>query len=694
MGELLFEIGTEEIPAGYMGPALEYFGDAAGKSFASLGLAFGKISTFGTPRRLTLIVDDLQEKQPDQVVEHVGPSTKAGYDENGAPSKAAIGFARSKGIAVEDLQVKETEKGEYLVAIEDVRGSLTVELLPDVLKNLLKNMPFPKSMRWGHGNFTFVRPIQWLLAIFDGKPVDLSLDAIDAGRSTYGHRFMAPQRITVDNCSRYREQLRENWIIVDQQERREKVIAEVQNAVQNQCGEGDAQPVLDDDLIDTVTNLVEYPWGVCGKFEDKFLDLPREVLVTSMREHQKYFPVVGGDGELLPFFVAVNNTRISDLEMAVNGHQRVLRARLEDALFFFTEDKKRTLVSRRQDLAGIVFQKKLGSMFDKSQRVASLAGQLADIIDPGNRENAERAAQLAKCDLLTEIVGEFPSLQGVMGREYALLDNENEEVAWAIHEHYKPVRAGGELPERIVGAIVGIADRADTLAGCFAIGEKPTGTTDPFGLRRQALGLLHIISGHSLHISLQEILQIALSGYEGVVHVDENTMTELMEFIRLRFENDLIAGGTKPEIVTAGTSVAFDDIVDSRSRIEALARINRREQFAVLAGSFKRINNIIKQNRETDIQESLLTDGAEKDLYDTLKGVKVKITPFITAGSYDAALDVMLEMKEPVDRFFDDVMVMTDDRRVRQNRLNLLTALKEIVLQVGDISRMHQESSS
>jgi glycyl-tRNA synthetase beta chain len=451
---------------------------------------------------------------------------------------------------------------------------------------------------------------------------------------------------------------------------------------------------MDDQLVETVTNLVEYPWGVCGTFDDKFLELPREVLVTSMREHQKYFPVVGADGKLLSMFVAVNNTRIDDLELAVNGHQRVLRARLEDALFFFREDKKTKLADRRQELAGIVFQKKLGSMLDKSERIAVLAAGFARLIAPGKEEDAKRAAKLAKCDLLTEMVGEFPSLQGIMGTEYALLDREEPDVAQAIYEHYKPVRAEGDLPSNLLGAIVGIADRADTLAGCFAIGEKPTGTTDPFGLRRQSIGLLHIILGHGIRLSLKNIISDALAGYDGVVAISENTAAEIMDFIRGRFENDLVTGGIRPEVVAAGTAAGFEDIVDCRSRIEALADIGSREQFAVLAGSFKRINNIVKDNKDTFVNEELLSESAEQSLYGTLVEVRAKTSPLVNKGRYQEALTVMLEMKEPVDRFFDDVMVMVDNLEVRQNRLNLLTALGELVLQVGDISRMHLEGTN
>ncbi|HDO30386.1 MAG TPA: glycine--tRNA ligase subunit beta, partial [Desulfobacteraceae bacterium] len=528
---------------------------------------------------------------------------------------------------------------------------------------------------WGRGQISFARPILWLLALYGGEVVDFSIEETKSGAVTRGHRFMAPAEITVTGFEDYLERLRQHSVLADPVERRAAVIAEVSRVVRERAGNEGAEPVLDEKLVDQVTFLVEIPWGVCGSFDEKFLELPEEVLITSMREHQKYFPVTDSDGKLLPLFVAVNNTRIADRELAANGHQRVLRARLEDGLFFFHQDRKKTLADRRQDLAGIIFQNKLGTVLEKSERIAALAAELARELEPRSEEDAVRAAGLAKCDLLTEMVGEFPSLQGVMGREYALIDGENEVVAQAIREHYLPVRADGDLPATMVGAIVGIADRIDTLVGCFGIGERPTGTTDPFGLRRQALGLLHIIQGRNLSLSLRSLAGKALAGYgEAVAIMAGDTVDQLLDFIRLRFENDLIAAGTRPDVIMAATAVAFDDVVECQARIRALDNIRGREQFPILAGSFKRIRNIIKDNRQTAVDENLLSHGAEKKLYTTLTAVADQAGPLLRNREYGRALEVMLQMKEPVDCFFDDVMVMVDDPAVRQNRLNLLTA--------------------
>jgi glycyl-tRNA synthetase beta chain len=690
MTQLLFEIGTEEIPAGYIQPALSFMERASQTKFKELGLTFGRVSSVGTPRRLTLAVDDLQERQEDRRQEHIGPAKQAAFDGDGKPTKAALGFARSKGTAVEDLQVVATKKGEYLMAVEEVRGRATGELLPDMLDDLLRSIPFPKSMHWADSSMAFARPIQWLLALYDGKVVDFTVENVRTGETTLGHRFMSPDPVPVRDFSHYLEQLAEKSVIVDQDKRRELVIQEVQKAVRERVGEG-GQPVLDKGLIDTVTNLVEIPWGVCGTFDEKFLALPDEALITSMREHQKYFPVVDADGALLPFFVAVNNTDIKDQALAVSGHERVLRARLEDGLFFFNEDKKKPLADRMDDLSGIIFQHQLGTMAEKSDRLTTLSAFLADRLAPDLQEDAMRAASLAKADLLTEMVGEFPSLQGSIGRDYALLDGEKPAVADAVHEHYLPIRAGGELPESLLGALVGLADRMDTVVGCFAINERPTGNKDAFGQRRLALGMINIIRSQNLRLSLVELAEQALDGYADKITAAEDTLEQVLSFIRLRFENDLIASGLKQEVVEAATAVEFDDLTDCLSRIDALNSIRSQDAFAVLAGSFKRIRNIIKGNQETTVDPSLFAEETEKELFAAYISVREQVQPMIENREYGDALVAMLTMKEPVDCFFDEVMVMHEDRAIRANRLNLLTALGALVRQIGDISRMHVE---
>ncbi len=690
MNELLFEIGTEEIPAGYIGPALRFMARAMEDRLAALHLGHGKIQTAGTPRRLTLAVNDLDPAQPDSRKEHIGPPKAAGFDDQGQPTKAALGFARSKGVDVEELRIVTTAKGEYLMVEEEVAGRKTASLLPDLLAGLIAEIPFPKSMRWADTSMAFARPIQWLLALYDGNILPVAVESIQAGDQTAGHRFMAPEQIRVSGFTDYLQKLEERFVVADPDRRRQLVISQVQDAVKSRSGANQGQPLLDDSLVDTVTNLVEIPWGVCGSFDDRFLALPAEVLVTSMREHQKYFPVQDNEGRLLPYFVAVNNTRVADRELASSGHERVLRARLEDAFFFFSEDRKTRLADRVDQLSGIIFQRRLGTMAAKTERIVRLAGQLADQLAPEQKDQVERAALLAKADLLTEMVGEFPSLQGVIGREYALLDGEPPEVAQAIHEHYLPVRAGDSLPGSIIGALVGLADRMDTMVGCFAIGERPTGNKDAFGQRRLALGMIHIILGLDLSLSLRMMATTALEGYGDALEAAEDTVDELLRFIRLRFENDLVSSGLKQDVVEAATRVRCDDLTDCLARIRALEAIATREEFAILAGAFKRIRNITKElPAGGSIDPDLLREDAEKDLHVVVSRVGAEVEPLLRRGAYDEALAVLLQMKQPVDTFFDEVMVMCDDPSLRRNRLNLLIALRSLVLQIGDISRMH-----
>ena len=688
--ELLLEIGSEEIPAGFIVPALENMQKAMAEKLAGQGLQYDTILKAATPRRLTICVKGLVTQQPDREEEFLGPARNAAFDAENNPTKAAVGFARAKGAEVEDLKIVNTPKGEYVMLVRQSRGEKTENLLPKILQDLIGELSFPKSMRWGTGTTSFVRPIHWLLALYGGKKIDVQIGDIRSGAETRGHRFMAPAAaIEVKDFASYVELLRQNHVLVDLAERRQAVIGEINRAAAERSGTQGAAIVEDQELIDTVTNLVEYPHGVCGTFEERFLELPDDVLITAMREHQKYFCVTGTDGRLLANFVAVNNTRVPDEKLAAEGHQRVLRARLEDAFFFFKHDRSRKLADRVKDLSGLIFQAKLGTMLEKTERVARLSAFLAQKLAPEYKDKAERAALLAKADLLTSMVNEFPSLQGVMGRDYARLDNEPPEVATAILEHYLPIRAGGSLPTQIPGALVGMADRLDTISGCFGIGQMPTGTTDPFGLRRLALGFLHIIEAHKFTLSLSETLDAALGLYgDKLTEEKKNAKNMIVDFIRGRFVNDLTGRGIPGSAVEAVTSIAFDDVVDCRAKIDALTAIREQPSFTVLAAAFKRVMNIIRGHYDTEVDTGLLQDGAERRLYEIFVRVQEESRPFLQAKEYGKALDVILGMKEPVDDFFDEVMVMTDDAALQKNRLNLLTAISGLFLQVGDFSKM------
>jgi glycyl-tRNA synthetase beta chain len=690
MSTLLFEIGTEEIPAGFLQPALKQLQDNFSKKAVELALSHGSVRVLGTPRRLVLMVEDLADRQPDSHEEILGPSTKAGLDADGRPTKAAQGFARSKGADVADLQVIKTEKGEYLILVRELPGKATGDLLPEVLQQLILELSFPKSMKWGSNTNTFARPIQWLLALHGSSVIEFSHDGIATSNISRGHRFMANENLVIDSPESYEDRMLQAFVLVDPEKRREAVIATVTEAAVSSTVLTDARVVIDEELVDTVTNLVEYPFGVCGNFDQKFLQLPDDVLITSMREHQKYFSVRDKNGKLLPGFIAVNNTRVKDTAVTRKGHQRVLRARLEDALFFFNSDKGSRLEQRIKNLNGIIFQAKLGTMLEKTERIVKLTRMLTEKLVPDSVQDACRAAVLSKADLLTNMVGEFPSLQGIMGEAYALLEGENRAVATAIREHYMPKRAGAQLPTSDVGALVGLADRLDTIAGCFGIGQIPTGTADPFGLRRLSLAVLYIIKERGYTLSLHEIIHKALALYGDKVDGGSRTVDGVLAFIKGRYINDAIAKGYDAGAVEAVTSVIFDDVNDCSNRVDAFIAIRKEEAFNVLASSFKRIRNITRENQTTEVNQALFEKESEGGLYRLFGDISTKMQTLIAGKEYLQALEVMLQMKQPVDTFFDEVMVMAEDAAVRQNRLNLLTAIGELILQIGDISKMQQ----
>ncbi len=688
--DLLFEIGTEELPARFVEPALRSLKELAKLELERLSLSFEGLKTLGTPRRLTLYVAGLAEAQPDRVEEILGPPKKVAFDEKGRPTRAAEGFAKKQGVSLEQLRVKSTDKGEYVFVEKRIPGQKTIDLLPDLLKHLVTTLPFPKSMRWGCYDLRFARPIRWLLALYGRKVIPVELAGIKAAGVTYGHRFMAPDPIEVDDFVSYVRRLREAFVIVEPEERLARTFDEVTDAALSAGGE----VLKDQELLEENANLVEFPYATLGRFDEKFLSLPRPVLITAMREHQRYFAVVNKEGDLLPRFVAVNNTRPEDPSALVAGHERVLRARLEDASFYFERDRKLPLAERVKDLSSVGYHARLGTLYDKVKRLETLATWLAQKLAPEKVEVVRRAALLSKADLVTELVQEFPTLQGTMGREYALLSGEPEEVAEAIGEHYLPLHAGGELPKSLAGALVALADKIDTLCAFFAIGEKPTGATDPFGLRRAAYGLIEITLAHGFRFSLTETIKKALSLLESFVSWDDTLVDEIKEFIGRRLEGALVNKGLAEDIVRAVMAVGFDDLLDTLWRAEALAKVRRSPDFPALAVGFKRVMNMVKKLKTPlPFEEKLLIEEAERNLWEAYLRVREESLPWLEKGQYEAALREFLRLKAPIDRFFDEVFVMVEDEALRQNRLALLQKVARLFLSVADLSYLREEAA-
>ena len=682
--ELFLEIGTEEIPAGFIIRAMAEMEAMISRELTSARLPFGEIKTLATPRRLALVVKGIPAIQPDAEITVSGPSKKAAYDASGKPTKAAEGFARSQGVDVSSLRVIDTEKGEYLAVTRLETGRPTHELLSEILPQLIAGIPFKKSMRWGDLDVRFARPIHWIVALFDSIVLPFRFGNIESGTISRGHRFMANTTFPVRDFSHYLEECERHFVIVDPA-RRKEIIRRETHRVASATG-GHLLP--DEDLLDQVTFLVEYPSAVAGTFSEEFLAVPKEVLITSMRNHQRYFSIVDEQDRLLPGFITINNTLTDDPSVVIRGNERVLRARLSDARFFFEEDKKVSLDERVEGLKKVVYQQKLGTSFEKMERFKSQAERLAEKLNPKTKSQTARAAWLCKADLISAMVGEFPEVQGIMGREYALLEGEDTEVANAIAEHYLPVQAGGELPVSDCGAFISIADKMDTICGCFGVGLIPTGAADPYALRRATIGIISIILDKGYRLSLPalinqtlELLMPKLTRPLGQVAAD------VLEFFRGRFVN-LLGNDYASDAVDAAVAAVFEDLVDVKARIAALDAFKSHPDFEPLAVAFKRIGNIIKNGNDALVDPALFLDEAEGALYQAFHSVKVMVDANIAKGAWVDALTGIASLRGPVDTFFDKVMVMAEDQEVRANRLALLTAIARKFGQFADFSRI------
>jgi glycyl-tRNA synthetase beta chain len=692
MADLLFEIGSEEIPAGFVPPALEQLAGDLDRALTEARLAHGEVKAVGTPRRLCVWARDVAAKQTDARSEALGPGVQAAFDAAGKPTPAALGFARSQGVEVSALKRVQTPKGERLAVEKLEKGRRAEKVLPALLEKLVASLRFRKTMRWREETVTFARPMRWMVALHGGKRLRVAYGDVVSGAVTYGHRFKAPKAIALRGTPEdYVAKLRKAFVVVDPAERRAEIAKQATAAARKAGGRIRA----DEALLDQVTFLVEHPTAIVGEFEASNLELPPEVVVSEQRNHQRYFAVVDAEGRLKNRFVAISGTPVKDAKTSRRGYERVLRARLADARFFFEEDKKRRLEDRVADLGRRTYQAKLGSELERTQRIGAIAAALARALGlEALLDDVALAARLSKVDLDTGMVGEFPELQGVMGAHYARLQGVKSEVADAIEDQYKPVGAAEEMPRGDLGALVGFADRLHQLVGIIAVGEKATGAADPFGLRRAAIGILRIVQDRGYHLSLGAAVDAALDAIGPALAADRDAVRKpVIEFLRGRLKA-LWAEAFDGDLVDAVLSAGFDDVVDARRRLEALADVKRRPDFAPLAVAFKRVANIQEKVQATaaaPFEAARLVDAAERHLAAEIDRVEAEIAALRARRDYPAVLQAVAELKPAVDRFFDEVLVMAEDPTLRANRLALVRRVAALFADVADFRRIQAE---
>jgi glycyl-tRNA synthetase beta chain len=690
MTTFLLEIGAEEIPAGYIAPALEAMAATLSAKLDKARIDHGAVKTYGAPRRLAVMVSDVAGKQKSVTNEMLGPPAKIGFDANGKPTMAAEKFAEKVGIKVSRLKTKETEKGVYLYARKVERGVATSTVLKQILPGLILGIPFPKTMRWMDLDIAFARPLHSILALLDDRVVTFTVGNVKSGRYTRGHSFMNPKKIKIKHPDEYIGALREAGVIVDIAERKGMVAKQI--AAEAKASGG---AVLEDpELVDIVTNLVEYPIATAGGFEAEFLEVPREVLITAMREHQKYFAVVDANGDLMAKFIPVNNTRTRDMALVATGHERVLRARLSDAKFFYNADIQIPVEARVAKLEGVLFQAKLGSMYAKTERIGRLGGFLAEAVggDAQLKTDLGRAARQCKSDLVSQVVVEFPKLQGVMGRVYAAVAGDNNEVAFAIEEHYRPTHSGGALPETVTGSLLSIADKIDSICGCFSVGLIPTGAADPYALRRQGIGILQIMRARNLAFPLRSLIEFGIDQFGDKVEGERAQVADrIYVFLQRRLERILVDEGFSKDVVAAVTSVSVDHIPNVWQRVAALEKLKGAADFEPLAAAFKRVANIMKKSGQAagnSVDAALFADSAEKTLYSAVQAVKQDVDTHLQNGRFDKALKQIASLRPAVDAFFDEVLVMAEDEDVRSNRLALLGSIAAMFGLVADFTKI------
>jgi glycyl-tRNA synthetase beta chain len=698
--ELLFEIGTEELPPSFVRPALDTIRQSAGAALGEARMDFSEIRTLGTPRRLVLIVEGLAGRQRDSADVVFGPPESAAFDAEGKPTKAAIGFAKSQGMDAADLKVAEKGKGRYVCVEKKLKGEPSETVLPGVLESITGNLSFPKSMRWEETGVRFARPIRWIACVLDGRPLEFSMADVTASAETSGHRFLGSKQIKVKSVGQYIDKLRHNHVIVDHEERKTLIRTYIAEAAASVGG----RVVEDDDLLERVTFAVEFPLAVAGSFSPDFLEMPKQVIVTALKEHQDFFSVCDPDGSLMPHFIAVANTDKDRAGKIKGGNERVLKARLADAHFYWKEDLRDGLDKMAERLSHVVWQEQLGTLSEKTERVARLAEKLVERTGLSDKAKVKRAAHLSKADLTSQMVREkeFSSLQGYMGKEYGSASGEDPEVAEAIFEHYLPRFAGDILPSTDTGIALALADRIDSLVGCFSIGLIPTGSADPFALRRQATGFVRILMEKATHISLRDVILAshglikdqlrkgARGAEDGEVKFLSDGMLEeeLVKFLGQRVETLLVDRGERRDMVQSVVDVGIDDPALVTKRLDAVKEFESDKRFGVFITAFKRAYNISKGEPEADVNSALLIEKEEKDLYETYHRISGLFSNLMYEQEFAKALGLLLELSAPIDVFFDQVMVMAEDENLRRNRLALLGHITYLFGQMADFSKL------
>ena len=681
---LLFEVGVEELPSRFVSSTLQQIKSNLTKMLSENRIEFNEIDTYGTPRRLTFIVKGISDRQSNLEEEVKGPSKKIALDADGNFTKPALGFMKSKGIKEEDVIFKTIGKDEYIFGTIRQEGKETSEVLKNILPEAVKSVTFPKAMRWGGKNMRFARPIRWIVTLLNDNILNFDLEGIQSSNITKGHRFLGESEFEVNSLEDYLNKLEKNYVILDQDRRKEIIKSQCIEVAKSLNGEVE----IDEDLLEEVTHLVEYPTAFYGEFNEDYAKLPKEVVTTPMQQHQRYFPVVK-NGKLLPNFIAVRNGNDYRIDKVKAGNEKVLVARLEDALFFYKEDTKKGLETYIEKLKSVVFQAKLGTIYDKSLRIEKLSSDIIDLLNLNNdKEDTIRAAKLCKADLVTSMVFEFTELQGIMGREYAKVSGENETVSEAIFEHYLPRFAGDILPKTNSGIILSLADKLDSISGFFAIGIQPTGSQDPYALRRQALGILNILMDSKIDVSLDTLVKLSLDNYSNLEFNKEEVINAIMEFFKERIKNLFRDLGIRYDVIDAVLSSNINDISDMHLRATELNNWLDKDELVEMLTAFNRVSTLAQKSESSKIDKGLLKEEAEINLYNEFKNTKEKVNNLLKDKKYSEALDSFASLRQSIDNMFDSVMIMDKDESIKNNRLGLLKQIYDTMLSICDLSKI------